>query len=171
MWPLLTAIGLALWALACAALDWRERRIPNALTAPAMLAGAAYVVTLQFTLLGQAPWTHGLGGIGLALAFALPGYLLGKLGGGDVKMLLAVALLGGFPAVLAAVLGAGGLAVFLLGTTLAGRSAAVSTLPLPASVQRLGRGVATADLRRIPLGVGFAAGLVVYAFALAWPAA
>ncbi len=140
------------------------------LTAPAMLAGVFYVLAFQATLLGQGPWAQVLAGTGLALALALPGYLMSKLGGGDLKMLLAIALLGGTPAVLAAVLGAGGLALLLLGATLVGRSVAVMHHPLPAPIQRTARAIGSFDLQRIPLGSGFAAGLIVYTLSLTWPA-
>jgi prepilin peptidase CpaA len=84
------AIALAL-VVTCAAIDWRTRRIPNALTLPAIVLG--------FALYGLADGVSGLAfsGVGLALGagvFFLP-YFLGGMGAGDVKLMGAVgALLG-----------------------------------------------------------------------------
>lgn len=76
---------LAVWALAAAVFDWRQRRVPNLL-----LAAAAVPALLSFAL-----FQHGLLGSGMLASTAglavgvlpwMPGYLLGKVGAGDVKL-------------------------------------------------------------------------------------
>jgi prepilin peptidase CpaA len=79
-------LAVLLPALALAAvLDWRSRRVPNALVAPIALAG---VVTQAIDL--------GLRGLGLAVggalfgaACTLPFYLLRGMAAGDVKLMAA----------------------------------------------------------------------------------
>lgn len=82
------------WAIALATFDWRQRRIPNALLAP-----AAVLALIALLIQGASPLgASGLAvakGAGLALVLTLPGYLLRALGAGDVKLLFVIALLGG----------------------------------------------------------------------------
>lgn len=77
-------------AALAAAFDVRERRIPNWLTVGGLAAG--------LVLGGVGGWA-GLGssaaGAAVAFALALPLFLLGALGGGDVKLLAAVGALVG----------------------------------------------------------------------------
>lgn len=68
--------------------DVRERRVPNVLT----LVGLA-VALLLGSLQGASGLAAALGGAALGFAVALPVFLLGGLGGGDVKFL---AVLGAF---------------------------------------------------------------------------
>ncbi len=90
---------VALWTLVCGGCDMAQRRIPNGLTFGAQGAAvAAYAVTGQGWL--GLSLTAGLAGWALALAFALPGYVLKKLGAGDVKLFAAMGLLGGVDATL-----------------------------------------------------------------------
>jgi prepilin peptidase CpaA len=86
----------ALIVLVCAAAYWdlRLRRIPNWLTMPALAAGLAYHLAIG-----------GISGGGAALAGAASGalalgivYLLGGMGGGDVKLMAAVGALLTWPA-------------------------------------------------------------------------
>jgi prepilin peptidase CpaA len=87
-------ISLGVWALAVASSDWRQRRIPNALLAP-----AAALALLVLLIQGASPLgASGMAvakGAGLALLLTLPGYLFRALGAGDVKLLFVIALLGG----------------------------------------------------------------------------
>lgn len=84
-----------IWALSVAALDIAQRRIPNFL-----VGGAAFVCLFVLAWIGQAPLGGGpwsvAGGLALALLLTLPGYLMRQLGAGDVKMLMAVATMGGY---------------------------------------------------------------------------
>ena len=50
------------------------------------------VIGLGHSWMGSAP-SAAWAGMGLALALTLPGYLMGKLGAGDVKLLMAMGLL------------------------------------------------------------------------------
>lgn len=92
-------IMAVLWAMSVAYSDMTERRIPNYL-----VFGAALVCLFVLAWDGQAPLGGDLlsvaGGFGLALLLTLPGYLTHRLGAGDVKMLLAVATMGGHALVL-----------------------------------------------------------------------
>lgn len=86
----------------CVASDLRSRRIPNVVTGPAMVAGAA----LNYLLHGATGFVAALAGIALGLVILTPPFALGGLGGGDVKMMGAAgAFLG--PALLLISLGAG----------------------------------------------------------------
>ncbi len=86
---------VVIWALSVAAMDIAQRRIPNFL-----VGGAAFVCLFALAWIGQAPlggepWSVA-GGLALALLLTLPGYLMRQLGAGDVKMLMAVATMGGY---------------------------------------------------------------------------
>lgn len=79
MGPILVALmGTAVW------FDLRERRIPNALTVGGLLLGLAMRVPG-----GWEPVGTGLLGAAIAFAVGLPFFLVGGLGGGDVKLLAA----------------------------------------------------------------------------------
>ncbi|MGV8918221.1 MAG: prepilin peptidase [Pseudomonas sp.] len=82
---------LLIWLLACAEQDARQKQISNWLTFGAF---AVFVVCVLFkgqTWLGSSA-AEGGWALLLALAFTLPGYALGRLGAGDVKLLAALAL-------------------------------------------------------------------------------
>lgn len=102
---LLTTAGLVLVAAGGAWYDVRERRVPNVLTAGGLALGLLLGALDGWTGLGSAA-------LGAALGFlaALPVFLVGGLGGGDVKLLAAM---GGF-------LGPGKLPVALLAIALLG---------------------------------------------------
>lgn len=80
-----------LWLVLCAAQDIRQRQIANWLTLGAALLALIYAFWSGTTWLGAAG-SHGLGAFFLALLLTLPGYALGRLGAGDVKLLAALAL-------------------------------------------------------------------------------
>lgn len=76
--------GLAVW------FDVRERRVPNSLTVPGLIIGLAIGALGGWGALGWA-----LGGAAFGFFFALPFFLVGGLGAGDLKLLTAFgALLG-----------------------------------------------------------------------------
>lgn len=99
--PLLLA-GLAGLLSACVATDLRFRRIPNAITGPAMVCGTA----LNSLLHGADGLVSAAGGLALALVILTPPFALGGIGGGDVKMMGAAGTFLG-PVLLAAALVAG----------------------------------------------------------------
>jgi prepilin peptidase CpaA len=82
---------LALLAAAAAVTDFRSRRIPNLLTLAA-LAAALLANTAIYGLPGLRFALHGLA---FAALLSLPLFLLRAMGGGDVKLLLAVGALVG----------------------------------------------------------------------------
>lgn len=81
-------LDIALLALlaAAVAIDGRSRRIPNALTLPAMGAALAWHAIHS----GAQGFVFSLGGLGAGLGLMFAPYLMGGLGGGDVKLLAAV---------------------------------------------------------------------------------
>lgn len=104
---------LAVWALVIAWWDWRYRRIPNwALILVLVPASLALAFNGQ-GLLG-AGLLASLAGFAMA-ALLLPGYALGQMGAGDVKLFATLGLLqGGWMAVdllLLSALGVGALAL------------------------------------------------------------
>ncbi len=84
---LATLMGIALSAVALGAIwfDVREQRLPNALTVGALVLALLLRLPEGFSSLGS-----GLAGAGIGFALALPFFLTGGLGGGDVKLLTAV---------------------------------------------------------------------------------
>lgn len=133
------------WALAIGGWDVFRRRIPNALTFAAALAAAASLAFRGASPLG-ADSASVLAGGGAALLFTLPGYLMRKLGAGDVKLLLAVALLGGLAATLIS---------FVVGALITG-AVAVAWILLG---YRFGLSAPTG--KQLPFGAALALGFVV----------
>lgn len=81
---LVTSVLVAL-LVAAAALDLRTRRIPNVLT----VSGIMIALALR-SAFGAGAMVDGLQSAGLALVIVLPFFMLGALGGGDLKLLVAV---------------------------------------------------------------------------------
>lgn len=92
---------------AAAFIDAATRRIPNALTYPAILFGLAVNVAIAPLLAVTGPeyaavwinapgWRDAVYGLALASIIGIPSFILRGLGGGDVKLLGAVAVLVGF---------------------------------------------------------------------------
>ena len=78
---------LLLLSLAFAtAFDLCQRRIPNALTLPAMACGLIYWSYLN----GVDGFMHSTGGMFLGICFFILFYLMGMMGAGDVKLMGAV---------------------------------------------------------------------------------
>jgi prepilin peptidase CpaA len=86
--------GTAAWC------DLRYRRIPNAITLPAV----AVALCLHGATHAGPGLLLSLAGMLAAAAFVLPGYALGFTGAGDVKLLAAVGALLAFPAAIFAAL-------------------------------------------------------------------
>lgn len=97
---------LLVWLAICAEQDARQRQIANGLTLGAAALALLYLLLDDQTWLG-APASEGGWALLLALLFTLPGYLLGRLGAGDVKLMAALALLTDRPHVLGTFIGAG----------------------------------------------------------------
>ncbi|MEZ2745688.1 prepilin peptidase [Halopseudomonas bauzanensis] len=83
--------GLLVWALCCAVQDARHRRISNRLTLGLGAVALSFLVLTGYSFTGAAPGAVILGLL-LALLLSLPGYIGGRMGAGDVKLLAALAL-------------------------------------------------------------------------------
>ena len=79
------------WLVLCAAQDVRQRLLANRLTLGVALLAMIYLFWTGTTWLG-ASIGQGLLAFFLALLLTLPGYAVGRLGAGDVKLLAALAL-------------------------------------------------------------------------------
>lgn len=85
------SIVLLLWLALCAEQDVRERQIANTLTLGAGIAALAHIFITGHTWIG-ADASEGGWALAIVLVLTLPGYLLGQLGAGDVKLLAALGL-------------------------------------------------------------------------------
>ncbi|MES2684416.1 MAG: A24 family peptidase [Pseudomonadota bacterium] len=94
---LLTA-ALLLWAVAIAAVDWRQRRVPNAMLLLLLLPAIA-VLSIRGEGLLQTTWPASLLGFAVALGVTLPGYWVSRLGAGDVKLAAVLGFVQGWPLV------------------------------------------------------------------------
>lgn len=86
---ILLGLLAALLALACAT-DWRSREIPNALNLAIALGAPLWWWASGLALWPDAAWQVGLALIVLAAFAGL--FALGAMGGGDVKLIAALAL-------------------------------------------------------------------------------
>lgn len=82
---------LVVWFAACAIQDARQRQISNGLTFGAITLTLVYILITGRTWLG-APASEGGIALLIALGLTVPGYVLGKLGAGDLKLLAGLAL-------------------------------------------------------------------------------
>lgn len=93
----------AAWALGIAVWDWRFRRVPNAALVVAVVVGVGVLVAT-----GRGPlasgWPDSLAGLMIATLVWLPGWLLHRLGAGDVKFAACIGLLLGAAATFEAML-------------------------------------------------------------------
>ncbi|MFC6336813.1 prepilin peptidase [Pseudomonas sp. CCM 7891] len=104
---------IILWLFICAMQDARQRQIANRLTLGVALLALIYLLWNGSTWLG-ASVSQGLGAFILALLFTLPGYALGRLGAGDVKLLAALGLATDPLIVLGSLVGSAGASVLWL---------------------------------------------------------
>ena len=145
---LVTAI-LLLWSLAIAVIDWRQRRVPNALLL-LLLVPAIVLLLLQ----GKGPlavaWPASLLGLAVGFVVTLPGYVVGKLGAGDVKLAAVLGFVQGWPQV---------------AWTLMAAALMLGAMSL-AVVMHFG--FANARLVRIPAAVALAGGFAVVLMAQQW---
>ncbi|MBS1188260.1 MAG: Peptidase prepilin type [Rhodocyclaceae bacterium] len=137
-----------LWAFAVGYWDIRYRRVPNVLTGGAALAALASLAVTGVSPLGVDGLSM-LAGAALALVVTVPGFLVRQLGAGDVKLLVAIALLGGAAATVVS---------FAIGalTSLAALGAWVSLGPR--------FGLTPASGKWLPFGAALALGFVVAVF-------
>lgn len=85
MQNVLVTSALVALVVTAAMLDLRTRRIPNALT----VSGLLLALALRSSF-GPGAVVDGLQSAGIALLVVLPFFMLGALGGGDLKLLVAV---------------------------------------------------------------------------------
>ena len=97
---------LLIWLAVCAAQDARHRRIANALTFGAGALALIYLLVTGTTWLG-AEAQQGLWAGVIALVLTLPGYFMGRMGAGDVKLMTAMGLATNGLFILCAFIGAG----------------------------------------------------------------
>jgi len=89
--PFLIMATLVVFVALCVVTDVWMRRIPNAISGPAMLIGIA----LNTAHMGTAGLLDSLSGLGVTIGVLLWPFAMGGIGGGDVKMMGAIgALLG-----------------------------------------------------------------------------
>ena len=155
-------------ALAAGAFDLKYRRIPNALTVSGLL-----VALLMRGIQGADPLVMGVIGAGVAALVSLPLFVVGALGGGDGKLLIAI---GGF-------MGPGRLAGALLTIALIGGAMGIldayrrgvlvpvvlNSIDLLKHWVTLGRGGRRVSLSApgaitVPYGVAIAIGSIVWWF-------
>jgi prepilin peptidase CpaA len=139
--PDVIAGALLVWALAIAAYDWRVRRVPNGLLLVLLLPAVIDLAWSGSGILGATPG-NSLLGLLVGFGMTLPGYMLGRLGAGDVKLAGVVGFVLGWPFALWFLL----LSALLLGAM----SLSVVTL----------FGFANAKAVRIPAAVALAAGFM-----------
>ena len=84
------------WLAALGWYDCRLRRLPNVLT----LGGAAVFIVIKLLMEGWPGVLNGLCGGLCGFLFLLIPFAIGGAGAGDVKMLTAIGVLGGFPLIL-----------------------------------------------------------------------
>jgi prepilin peptidase CpaA len=102
--PLPIVATLLVFVLSCCVFDVRTRRIPNAISAPAILIG----LILNGLYFGSAGLLASAGGVVVMIAVLIAPFALGGIGAGDVKMMAAVgAFLGPRLAILGLALGMG----------------------------------------------------------------
>lgn len=120
----ISSIALLAWLALCSGQDVRERQISNVLTLGAAACALAWLFATGRTLLGAQASDAGAA-LAIVLLLTLPGYVLGRFGAGDVKLLGALALATSQGHVLGTFIGAGAaLLVWAVGRRLLRRSAA-----------------------------------------------
>ena len=80
--------GVAVFTLTAAFLDWRHRRIPNALSVAALAIGLIFRITTE----GLPGLGDALGGFAVGFGSLLLVWSMGGGGGGDVKLMGALAV-------------------------------------------------------------------------------
>ena len=165
----LMSVAISVLMLAAAWTDVRSRRIPNILT----LSGFGVAIGLRL-LAGPGAGIDGVTGALLAFVLCLPLFVLGVLGGGDMKLLMALGAFTGPRDLLVAML-----IIASIGGIIGAVDAARRGILLPvlyncgdilkhwATLGRRGsnRSLATTGALAIPYGVAIAVGSLVWWFA------
>lgn len=133
------------WALGVTLSDLMSRRIPNALSLGAIVCGLGYLAYTGQAVLGGS-WLDVLLGVLLGLLLTLPAYLMRWLGAGDVKLLLAIAALGGWQYVLTSF-------------AVAGLISGITAVAVMQYATYFGQG--PASKRWLPFGAMLSAGLII----------
>jgi prepilin peptidase CpaA len=137
-------IIVATWCLSIVLVDVWSRCVPNVLTGGACLIAICWLLINGHSILNASPSSVALG-VGVSLLLTLPAYFTHLLGAGDVKLLLAIALVGGLHLTLSAFVIAAMLAIiFLIAHSLLSGFSRYSEKPE----------------RWIPFGAAFSAGLL-----------
>ncbi|QJP93649.1 MULTISPECIES: A24 family peptidase [Pseudomonas] len=100
------SLVLLIWLGLCAAQDARQRRIANLLTLGVGALALVYLLYCGTTWMGAAAEQGGWACL-VALAFTLPGYFMGRMGAGDVKLMTALGLATDGTSLLGIFIGAG----------------------------------------------------------------
>src|SRR5437016_14051423 len=85
----LTVATVVIFVALCVIADVRTRRIPNAISGSTMLLG----ITLNTAFLGTAGLLDSLAGLGITVGVLLWPLAMGRIGGGEVKMMGAIGYL------------------------------------------------------------------------------
>lgn len=101
------------WCFSVGLADLSSRRIPNVLTLGVCLVAICWLLVNGYSILNASLPSVALG-VGVSLLLTLPAYLTRLLGAGDVKLFLAIALLGGAHLTLSAFVIASVLAMIFL---------------------------------------------------------
>jgi len=162
------SVVLVVLLVSAAVLDIRSRRIPNALT----MAGIAAGLALRLVA-GPEAFIVGLVGILLAFVVMLPFLVLGALGGGDGKLLMALGAFTGARQLVGALL-----VIAMVGGILAVVDAGRKRMLLPVLYNTVGilshwatlgrrganRSLASAGALAVPYGVAIAVGGLLWWF-------
>jgi prepilin peptidase CpaA len=165
----IASAALTMLLAAAAWMDYRSRRIPNVLT----MSGLAVALLLR-AVVGPDAIIEGLVGVLLALVLTLPLLMLGVMGGGDAKLLMAIGAFMGPSHFLWA-----GILIAIIGGMIAVVDAGRRGVLLPvlfncgqimkhwATFGRRGanRSFATVGALTIPYGIAIAAGALLWWFA------
>jgi prepilin peptidase CpaA len=165
----IASAALTMLLAAAAWMDYRSRRIPNVLT----MSGLAVALLLR-AVMGPDTIIEGLVGVLLALVLTLPLLMLGVMGGGDAKLLMAIGAFMGPSHFLWA-----GILIAIIGGMIAVVDAGRRGVLLPvlfncgqimkhwATFGRRGanRSFATVGALTIPYGIAIAAGALLWWFA------
>jgi Flp pilus assembly protein protease CpaA len=129
--PLAIELWIVAWASALIYFDLGYRRLPNGLIFGAVVCALIYFLIFGRSLLGASNSQVAMGVV-VGLLLTVPGYLLKGLGAGDVKLMVAIACLGGLNSVVVSFVIGSLLVAILLATRL-------MWLPLLAGFPRLSR--------------------------------